>query len=119
MVQSTAASVDEFMSGVEPERASALARLRDLCREQLPGWEERMQWGMPGYGPPGSDVLVSFNSQKNCISFYPGKGALEAHRGKIKDASFGGGCVRFAKPDKIDFEAIEVMVRHIHENGRR
>lgn len=118
MVQSSAGSVDEFMANVAPARAVALRQLRDLCREQLSGWEERMQWGMPGYGPAGADASVSFNSQKNYISFYPGRAALEPHRGKIKGASFGGGCVRFAKPENIDFDAIEAMLRHVHQNGR-
>jgi uncharacterized protein YdhG (YjbR/CyaY superfamily) len=118
MVQSSATSVDEFMTAVEPDRAPALKKLRELCRVTLPGWEERMQWGMPGYGPPGSDALISFNNQKNYISFYPGRGVLELHRGRIKGASFGGGCVRFSKPDNVDFDAIEAMLRHVHEHGR-
>ena len=118
MVQSAARSVDEFMAEVEPERKGSLERLRALCREQLPGWEERMQWGMPGYGPAGADALISFNSQKNYISLYPGRGALELHRGKIKGASFGGGCVRFAKPETIDFEAVSEMIKHVFKHGR-
>ncbi len=77
-----------------------------------------MQWGMPGYGPAGSDAVVSFNNQKEYISVYPGKAALEEHRGKLKGASFGGGCVRFPKPDQIDFEAVSTMLRHVYTNGR-
>lgn len=77
-----------------------------------------MQWGMPGYGPAGGDAVVSFNSQKNYISIYPGRAALEAHRGKLTGASFGGGCVRFAKPEKIDFEAVSDMLTHVRDHGR-
>ena len=118
MVQSTAKSVDEFLASVDPDRAGALQRLRDLCRQQLPGWEERMQWGMPGYGPSGSDAIVSFNNQKGYISFYPGRDALAPHRGKIQGASFGGGCIRFPKPDKIDFDAVSCMLQQVHREGR-
>ena len=71
-----------------------------------------MQWGMPGYGPPGSDALVSFNNQKGYISLYPGRAALEEHRSKLRGASFGGGCVRFPNPDKIDFTAVAAMLKH-------
>jgi uncharacterized protein YdhG (YjbR/CyaY superfamily) len=116
MVQSKAATVDEYLAAVEPEREPALRRLRALCLEALPGWEERMQWGMPGYAPPGKDAAVSFNGQKNYISFYPGRAALEEHRGKLMGASFGGGCVRFANPDKIDYDAIAAMLRHAFAN---
>ena len=113
MVQSAAATVDDYLATVEPDRRPALQRLRAACREALPGWEERMQWGMPGYAPPGRDAAVSFNSQKNYISFYPGRAALEAHADALKGASCGKGCVRFGNPDKIDFDAIGSMLRHI------
>ena len=118
MVQSTAGTVDDFMVGVEDDRSAALGRLRSLCREHFPDWQERMQWGMPGYGPEGSDAVVSFNNQKGYISLYPGKAALEEHRGKLKGASFGGGCVRFSKPERIDFDAVSAMLRHVKINGR-
>ena len=118
MVQSAAATVDDFLEGVAEDRISAVQQLRGLCQAHLPGWQERMQWGMPGYGPAGGDAVVSFNNQKGYISLYPGKAALEEHRGKLKGASFGGGCVRFPKPDKIDFGAVAAMLRHVYENGR-
>ncbi|MFZ8507359.1 hypothetical protein ACO1M3_14250, partial [Staphylococcus aureus] len=69
MVQSTAATVDEYMSTLEPERVEAMTRLRDACRTHLTGWSERMAWGMPGFGPEGSDPVVSINSQKRHIAF--------------------------------------------------
>ena len=73
-----------------------------------------MQWGMPGYGPTGSDALISFNNQKNYISVYPGRAALEGYRGRLKGATFGGGCVRFANPDKIDFAAVaDMLIRRL------
>src|SRR3954469_1822608 len=111
MVQSRAASVDAFLEGVKPGRIKAVRRMREACLHQLAGWEERMQWGMPGYGPPGSDALVSFNNQKNYIALYAGRDALEHHRSALKGASFGKGCVRFPKPEKIDFGVVEAMLR--------
>lgn len=110
MVQSKAATVDQFMLEVGPDRVDAIRRLRDECRAHLPGWEERMQWGMPGYGPPGAGARVSFNSQKNYISLYAGKAAIDAHKADLKGASFGGGCVRFPKPDRIDFTIVAAML---------
>jgi uncharacterized protein YdhG (YjbR/CyaY superfamily) len=115
MVQSAAASVDAFMDGVEPARIDAVRRMREACLRAFPGWEERMQWGMPGYGPPGSDNLVSFNNQKNYISLYAGREAIDRYKDAFKGASFGGGCVRFPKPEKIDFELVEQLLRHAHE----
>jgi uncharacterized protein YdhG (YjbR/CyaY superfamily) len=115
MVQSAAASVDAFLEGVEPARLEAVKRLREACRDAFPGWEERMQWGMPGYGPPGSDNLVSFNNQKNYVSLYAGRDAIERYKDAFKGASFGGGCVRFAKPERIDFELVEKLLDHAYQ----
>lgn len=114
-MQSKAETVDAFFSEVQPERLPALQQIRALCREHLVGWSERMQWGMPGYGPEGRDAVVSFNNQKNYISVYPGKAALDEHRDRLAHASFGGGCVRFTKPDRIDFDAVAAMLRHVRK----
>lgn len=115
MVQSAATSVDMFIEGVEPSRIDGVKRLREACRAAFPGWDERMQWGMPGYGPPGSDNLVSFNNQKNYVSLYAGRDAIERHKSGLKGASFGKGCVRFPKPEKIDFAVVEKLLRHAFE----
>jgi uncharacterized protein YdhG (YjbR/CyaY superfamily) len=115
MVQSAAADVDAFVAGVEPARIDSVRQMRATCLRAFPGWEERMQWGMPGYGPPGSDNLVSFNNQKNYVALYAGRDAVERYKSAFKGASFGGGCVRFPKPEKIDFDVVGKLLRHAYE----
>jgi uncharacterized protein YdhG (YjbR/CyaY superfamily) len=118
MVQSTAATVDEYMQTVEPDRREALDRLRGLCREILVGWDEKMGWGMPGYGPPGSDPVVSWNSQKRHIALYAGRAAIESAGDglNVKGVSLGGGCIRYSRPAVMDFDVIADMLRHIRAN---
>jgi uncharacterized protein YdhG (YjbR/CyaY superfamily) len=113
MVQSHAATVDEWMRERAPERAPTLDHIRRLCRIELTGWEERMQWGMPGYGPAGSDNAVAFNEQKRHISFYPGVAAIERFGERLNDADCGKGCIRYSRPDRIDFDLIADMLRDI------
>ena len=110
MVQSLASTVDAYFADLEPERVEAMRRLREECRKRLTGWEERMQWGMPGYGPEGADALISFNSQKGYISLYIGKPTIDAHKSLVKGASFGKGCIRYPKPDCIDFNLLGTML---------
>lgn len=118
MVQSAAPTVEAYMATVEPDRREALERLRALCLELLPGWEEKMGWGMPGYGPPGADPVISWNSQKRHIAFYGGRAAIEAAGEALKrpGVSLGGGCVRYSRPAVMDFEVIGAMLRHIRAN---
>jgi uncharacterized protein YdhG (YjbR/CyaY superfamily) len=103
MVQSKSHSVDDWMTEVDPNRAAALAQLRSLCQEKLPGWAERMQWGMPGYGPAGADAVVSFNSQKQYIALYAGAAAVSRFADRLAGVDCGKGCIRFRKVDAMDF----------------
>ncbi len=119
MVQSKAATVDAWMEEVEPERFDAIAQLRAACIAHLPGWAERMQWGMPGYGPEGGDALVSFNSQKNYIALYIGRGAIEAFADSLGKLDNGKGCIRYKRPAQIDFATVAAMLDHVFVNGRR
>ena len=94
MVQSKAQTVDAWMAAVEPDRAGVLAEVRRLCRERLAGWEERMQWGMPGYGPAGADAVVSFNSQKQYVALYLGPTAIDRFADRLAGVDRGKGCLR-------------------------
>lgn len=116
MVQSNAATVDAFIATLEPDRAEAMRRLRDICRRRLTGWEERMQWGMPGYGPPGEDARISFNSQVRHIAVYAGKAAVDTFKPHFKGATFGKGCVRFANAALMDFDGVEAMIAQAFES---
>ncbi len=65
-MQSTASNVTDYLEQVPADRRAILARLRKLCRKTLTGYEEVMEYGMPGYKK--GDSLISFASQKNYIS---------------------------------------------------
>ena len=117
MVQSAAATVDQWFDDLEPSARPALTRLRALCREELPGWEERMQWGMPGYGPPGRDSVVSFNAQKRHIAFYAGPTAVERFRPRLAGIDCGKGCVRYRNAGQIEFGLVRDMLHDVHARG--
>lgn len=110
MVQSKAATVDKWMLSVESERRPALERLRAVCRDRLAGWDERMQWGMPGYGPPGGDAVLSFNSQKQYIALYIGAAVIAAFESELIGIDRGKGCLRYRKPEQLDFAVVDAML---------
>lgn len=114
MVQSKAATVDAWMTEIAPDRLDAISRMRAACLAHLPGWEERMQWGMPGYAPAGVDAQVSFNNQKGYVALYVGSGAI-AHVGDaLKGIDCGKGCVRYKKIGAIDFATVAAMLDHAY-----
>jgi uncharacterized protein YdhG (YjbR/CyaY superfamily) len=118
MVQSKAATVDAYLLTVDAPRRDAAERLRDLCRDLLPDWEERMTWGMPGYGPAGADPAVCFNLQKNHIALYAGPTAVDRFADRLQGVDCGKGCVRYRRPAQIDWAVVADMLRDIRARGQ-
>mgnify|MGYP005819532829 CR=1 FL=1 len=115
-MQSKVTTVDEYIAEALPERQEALRKLRALCLEHLVGFDEAMAYGMPAYSRAGDEVGgAAFASQKNYISLYitregaaaVGKPQLESRRG----VSFAKGCFRFSKPEHIDYDVVEEMLK--------
>ncbi len=117
MVQSKAASVDDFMTEVSPDRRPALDRLRGLCLDRFGAQSEGMAYGMPTYGDPKTP-FVSFNSQKQYIALYAGRAALDAFPERMAGVDRGGGCARWKKSEAMDFDLIADILDHIREKGR-
>ena len=54
---------------------------------------------------------VGFASQKNYISLYILKeSVVAAHRARLAGLSVGKGCIRYSKPEKIDFSVVEQLL---------
>jgi uncharacterized protein YdhG (YjbR/CyaY superfamily) len=109
-MQSSAKNVTEYLKELPAERRTAISKLRALCRRQLAGFKESMEYGMPCY--KRKDVIeVGFASQKQYVSIYVLKTkVLNKYRTKLKPASIGKGCIRYRKPEQIDFGLIEAML---------
>jgi uncharacterized protein YdhG (YjbR/CyaY superfamily) len=107
---SKAADVQTYIAELPPERQPAIERLQSLCRQQLVGYEECMEYGMPAYKRNGV-VEVSYASQKQYIAVYVLKqDIVDAFRGALPSSKIGKGCIRFAKPDKIDFDVLKQLL---------
>ena len=109
-MQSTAATVDEYLETVPLDRTGALAELRQLCLSNLIGYKEGMDYGMPSYSKDGV-TEVGFNSQKHYISLYINPAVLDKHRDQVKDC--GKSCIRYSNPRQIDFTLIEQMLDEV------
>lgn len=85
--------------------------LRTLCRTMLRGFTERMEYGMPCY-MRASGVEVAFARQKNYVALYIlNPTVVKKHASALKGLSTGKGCIRFANPQKLDFELIENLLQ--------
>lgn len=136
-MQSSAATVQEYMEQLPEDRKDAMNKLRTVINENLPhGFDERMNYGMPGWVVPHSTYapgyhcdpklplpFLSIASQKSFIALYHmGVYADDAlhdwfvaefpNHSKYK-LDMGKSCIRFKKPDAIPYELIAQLVSKI------
>ena len=108
---SNAPDVQTYLEGVPLERRAAIEKLRALCRQTLEGYEECMAYGMPCYRRNGV-LEVGFASQKQYIALYVAKReVVDEFRGALAASSIGKGCIRFTKPEKIDFDILKQLLQ--------
>jgi uncharacterized protein YdhG (YjbR/CyaY superfamily) len=109
-MQSKATTVDAYLAEVPIERRPALERLRTLARSIFPDAVEGIDYGMPVLKRDGA-LAFAYASQKNYISLYGlGQDVLERYRPRLAGGDCGKGCLRYKKPDAIDFALLETMM---------
>jgi uncharacterized protein YdhG (YjbR/CyaY superfamily) len=116
---SAAKNVTEYLKQAPEERRAVLTNLRNLCRDILVGYEEVMEYGIPGY-KKDKGVEISFASQKNYVGFYClVHEVMLANKHLLKGLDHGKGVIRFSKPDKIDLELIRKILTDTVNSGKK
>ena len=110
-MQSKVATVPAYIAEAPTDRRVVLKKLRAICRAELKGSIEGMDYGMPCYRS-GETVLVAFASQKQYIALYGCGGLLlKNHAEAAAKLDMGKGCIRFKKPEQIDFTLVQQLLR--------
>lgn len=133
MVQSKAATVDEYLAELEPERRETVEAVLATIRANVPaGYEEGVLWGMVTWFIPLERYPDTYNGQPLYVaalaaqkrhfavylnSIYGDPGLREeferryAESGKRMDA--GKACVRFRRLDDLPLELIGWAVAQV------
>jgi uncharacterized protein YdhG (YjbR/CyaY superfamily) len=105
-MKSDAPSVARYLAEQPADWSPTLKRLRTACRRELRDYTEQMAYGMPAYLRDGA-VEVAFARQARHLSLYIAKqGVLDAHRAALAGLSVGKGCIRYRRPDQIDWDVV-------------
>lgn len=107
---SQATDVASYIAEVPAERRETMEKLRSLCQKNLSGYQEVIEHGMPGYKRNGS-LELSFASQKQYIAIYAKPELAQEFRAELGAASIGKSCIRFSKPEQIDFKVIAKLLK--------
>ena len=135
-MQSRAATVDQYLAELPPDRREAISAIRDVIRKNLPkGYEEGMGYGMIGYAIPHSVYpagyhcnpkqpvpFASLASQKNHMALYLmclySDPAFEAwfrdewaKSGKKLD--MGKSCIRFKRLEDVPLRLIGETIKKV------
>ena len=111
MVQSKAATVDDWFEEVDPERAPVLRQVRASAVKHFGAAAERMSYGMPAYVRDGDAAPVfAFNSQKQYISLYVSPRVHPLHAEALRSLDAGKSCIRYRKPGQIDLDLLDRML---------
>jgi uncharacterized protein YdhG (YjbR/CyaY superfamily) len=110
VMRSTAADVASYIVDQPKEWRPTLNRLRNTCRRQLRGYTESLAYGMPSY-ERGGQVEVGFGKQARYLSLYILKQPVfESHRAELRGLSLGKGCIRYRRPDQIDWAVVSSLL---------
>lgn len=126
MARSSAATVEEYLNELAPDRREQVEVMRNVVLENLPdGYAEAMNWGMISWEIPLERYPKTYNkqplmyaalaSQKNYMSLY--LMCVYAHEGRHaeferrfkesgKKLNMGKSCVRFKKVDDLPMDLI-------------
>jgi uncharacterized protein YdhG (YjbR/CyaY superfamily) len=118
-MKSTAEDVTTYIDEQPKQWQPTLRKLRAACRSQLRGYTEGMAYGMPSY-EHGGGVEVSFGQQARYLSLYILKQpVLDAHRAELDGLSLGKGCVRFRRPDDVNWAVISALLAESYASPSR
>jgi uncharacterized protein YdhG (YjbR/CyaY superfamily) len=119
MVQSKAATVDAYLAEASPERVAVLTKLCALVRRVLVDHEEQMKYGMPTYVREGR-ADFAFASQVQYVALYVMKTDVMAkHAATLAGLDHGRGCIRYRKPNEIDWTFVEKLLIDTRDSLQR
>src|SRR5580704_7437955 len=109
MKREAAGSVDEYLERISTEVARAsLSKLRAIIREEAPGAEEVISYGIPTYKQNG--YLASFAAFKNHCSFFPGH-TVRDFSDELKGYKTLKGTIQFPHDKPLPDELVKAMLR--------
>ena len=105
--------IDDYFALIEPAEREALERIRKIVHDTVPGVEECISYGMPGFKYKGK-YLGGFSAFKHHLSFFPTGRPVEVLRDRLEGFKLSTGTVQFTLdhpiPEALIREMIEVRV---------
>lgn len=110
-----AKSIKEYIRGLPVESRVFIEELTEIIKKNAPQAEESISYGMPAYKQNG--ILVYYAAFKNHYSLFPGAGAIEVFKERLKEFEISKGTIKFRFDEKMPKKLISDIVKYRVENN--
>lgn len=111
--------IEQYIHQFSPGVQKILKKVRKIIKENAPGVQETMAYGMPGY-KVNKKPLVYFAAYKHHIGFYATPSGHSAFKVELSKYKQGKGSVQFPLDQPIPYDLIESIVKYrVDENNTR
>ena len=104
-----AATIDEYLAPLPPDKRAALQWLRRHIKAAAPGAEECISYGIPAFRLDGK-LLVHFGAAAKHCAFYPGA-VVEVHGDALKGYDTSKGTIRFQPDTPLPAALVRTLVK--------
>lgn len=119
--QTAPKNIDKYIAGFPRPVQTVLKRVRSAIRKAVPGAEEVISYGIPGYKVNGRGV-ISFAGWKQHYSLYPsGDRLIAAFKDELAPYEYNNkGTIRFPLSEPVPVKLIEDIARfRVREAAQR
>jgi uncharacterized protein YdhG (YjbR/CyaY superfamily) len=116
-----AATIDEYLATLPPDRRAELERMRAAIRAGAPRAIEAIAYKRPAFRSPDGQFLVSFDAYKRHYSLFPASEAVVAELGsELVPYLSGKGTISFPADRPVPVQLVERIARiRFAENAAR
>ena len=116
-----AATIDEYLASLLPDRRAEMERMRRAIRSGAPRATETIAYKMPAFRSHDGRFLVSFDAFKRHYSLFPASEAVVAELGdELAPYLSGKGTIRFPANEPVPTRLVTAIARiRFAENAAR
>ena len=105
-----AITIDKYIVNSPESVREILVNLRRIIKESVPGVEESISYGMPGF-KLNNRSLVWFGAFKDHVSFFPTASGVDAFKDKLKGYKTSKGTIQFPLDKPIPYGLIAEITK--------
>ena len=109
-MRSDAATVDDYLARLDPDRRERLEVIRRLCRETLRDHEEAMEYGMPVYRRDGRAEFAWASQARHIAVYVMKEDVVAANSERLAGQDMGKGCLRLKPSADIDEDLLRALL---------